>query len=81
VVGRRTKGSDREIFTDPVHFVLKFQKRVNWRHFYVQASQAKQLMVPCLLLLDTPLLINLTYSCVMKPLAVLWEEQELGVGY
>jgi hypothetical protein len=32
--GVMQKGSDRQFFIDPVHFLLKFQKKVNSCHFH-----------------------------------------------
>jgi hypothetical protein len=32
------KGSDCEIFSDPVYFVLKFPKRVNYSYFHYASS-------------------------------------------
>jgi hypothetical protein len=32
--GAMQKGSDCEIFSDPVYFVLKFPKRVNYSYFH-----------------------------------------------
>jgi hypothetical protein len=36
--GAMQKESDCEIFVDPVYFVLKFQQRVNFIHFYFNIS-------------------------------------------
>jgi hypothetical protein len=50
-VGRRAKGSDHEIFTGPIYFVFKFQKRINLSHLIylgmqeIDSAQVRWMMV------------------------------------
>jgi hypothetical protein len=44
--GVMQKGSDCEIFTDSIYFVLKFWRRVNYSHFYQRPAQQVALAFP-----------------------------------
>jgi hypothetical protein len=59
-LGAVQKGSDREIFIDPVHFVFKFQKKVNLSHFEYILAQTLTSYPPFLSLdqLDPPPLVR-----------------------